>query len=489
MESASELVPFPLLITPIESNYRACTIPYRFSSDNPRKPTPTEIAWIDLFLNSIPSFKKRAETDATVPDATVPDAPIKAEKFAQRVCEFTKLTPVKLLEETEKVVGDPQLPIQHRALVEKSKELKNMEQAESMRKKLPWLKYDMKKAEYMEAKEQENDAKKKLDEAAKTLNDLKEPIERQKQEKARLDGKSKNIKTEPYVLFGGSGASIIKQTSKTGEGNEKAADGPSVAPQGIYHGHEDTVEDVTFCPSSSQEFCSVGDDSCLILWDARVGTNPVVKVEKAHDADLHCVDWSPYDDNLILTGSADNSVRMFDRRNLTSDGVGAPIHKFEGHKAAVLCVQVSTALHVLSHFMYFLGSMPVAGIACIYYLFYFIQWSPDKSSVFGSAAEDGLLNIWDYDRVGKKVERARRTPAPPGLFFQHAGHRDKVVDFHWNASDPWTVSVSDDCDTTCGRGTLQIWRMSDLIYRPEEGVLGELEKFISHVVACASSKP
>lgn len=28
-----------------------------------------------------------------------------------------------------------------------------------------------------------------------------------------------------------------------------------------------------------------------------------------------------------------------------------------------------------------------------------IQWSPDKSSVFGSSAVDGLLNIWDYDRV------------------------------------------------------------------------------------------
>ena len=52
-----------------------------------------------------------------------------------------------------------------------------MLQVESMKKKLPWLKYDMKKAEYMEAKEQEKDAKKKLDEAAKTLNDLKEPIE------------------------------------------------------------------------------------------------------------------------------------------------------------------------------------------------------------------------------------------------------------------------------------------------------------------------
>ncbi|GLT96603.1 hypothetical protein SLE2022_142130 [Rubroshorea leprosula] len=83
MESDSEMVPFPLLMTPIESNYRACTIPYRFRSDNPHKATPTEIAWIDLFLNSIPSFKKRAESDPTVPDA-----PSKAEKFAQRYVEI-----------------------------------------------------------------------------------------------------------------------------------------------------------------------------------------------------------------------------------------------------------------------------------------------------------------------------------------------------------------------------------------------------------------
>ncbi|KAF3592320.1 hypothetical protein DY000_02020344 [Brassica cretica] len=275
--------------------------------------------------------------------------------------------------------------------------------------------------------------------------------------------------TEPFVLSGGkdksvvlwsiqdhittvgtdskSSGSIIKQT---GEGGDKT-ESPSVGPRGVYHGHDDTVEDVAFSPTSAQEFCSVGDDSCLILWDARTGTSPVTKVEKAHDADLHCVDWNPHDDNLILTGSADNTVRLYDRRNLTSNGVGTPIYKFEGHRAAVLCV----------------------------------QWCPDKSSVFGSSAEDGLLNIWDYDRVSKKSDRAAKSPA--GLFFQHAGHRDKVVDFHWNAADPWTiVSVSDDCETTGGGGTLQIWRMSDLIYRPEEEVLAELGTFKSHVMTCAS---
>ncbi|KAM7471000.1 hypothetical protein LguiA_009183 [Lonicera macranthoides] len=84
MESSCELVALPLLKTPIESNYRACTIPYRFpSDDNPNKPTTTELSWIQVFLNSVPSFRKRAESDDTVVDA-----PIRAEKFAQRYTEI-----------------------------------------------------------------------------------------------------------------------------------------------------------------------------------------------------------------------------------------------------------------------------------------------------------------------------------------------------------------------------------------------------------------
>lgn len=35
------------------------------------------------------------------------------------------------------------------------------------------------------------------------------------------------------------------------------------------------------------------------------------------------------------------------------------------------------------------------------------------------------------------------------------------MDFHWNASDPWTiVSVSDDGESTGGGGTLQVIRSS-----------------------------
>ncbi|XP_024959239.1 WD-40 repeat-containing protein MSI4-like [Cynara cardunculus var. scolymus] len=274
--------------------------------------------------------------------------------------------------------------------------------------------------------------------------------------------------SEPYVLSGGKDKyvvlwSIHDHISTLGGGDStntsgstgsivKSVNNASLGPRGIFQGHEDTVEDVQFCPTSTQEFCSVGDDSCLILWDARVGTDPVMKVEKAHNADVHCVDWSPHDENYILTGSADHSVCMFDRRNLTSDGVASPVHKFEEHRAPVLCV----------------------------------QWCPDKRSVFGSSAEDSCVNIWDYEQVGKKTEHGTKSPnSAPGLFFKHCGHRDKVVDFHWNVYDPWTVvSVSDDVETTSGGGTLQIWRMSDLIYRPRDEVLTELEDFKAHVATC-----
>lgn len=145
-----------------------------------------------------------------------------------RVCEFAKLTPIQLLEETEKAVGDPQLPVQHRTLVDKSRELKALERSvESngktlsqlkalsaeqekdvervrqreellakvglMKKKMPWLKFDLKQAEFIEAKGLESDAKKKLNEAAKILNDLKDPIEKQKHKRVLQDAKCKKI--------------------------------------------------------------------------------------------------------------------------------------------------------------------------------------------------------------------------------------------------------------------------------------------------------
>ncbi|GKB58196.1 putative ribonuclease H-like domain-containing protein [Tanacetum coccineum] len=85
----------------------------------------------------------------------------------------------------------------------------------------------------------------------------------------------------------------------------------------------------------------------------------------------------------IKLRSADNTVRFFDRRSLTSNGVGSPVHIFTNHSAAVLC------------------------------------WSPDKSSVFRSSAEDGVLNIWDHNKVvNTKKKNARSVFRVEALWFR-----------------------------------------------------------------------
>ncbi|KAL6654075.1 hypothetical protein ACP70R_007540 [Stipagrostis hirtigluma subsp. patula] len=146
-----------------------------------------------------------------------------------RVPQFAKLSPIQLLEETEKAVGNPDLPVQHRQLVERSKELKVLEVAgkqnehtlnnlkalnaeqekdvervrlrdelmkkvELMKKLLPWTKYNMMKKEYIEVVQKlEKVAKKKMEEAARIWEDSKVPIEQLKKNKATHTSNMKKI--------------------------------------------------------------------------------------------------------------------------------------------------------------------------------------------------------------------------------------------------------------------------------------------------------
>lgn len=44
-----------------------------------------------------------------------------------RVCEFAKMSPIQLLEETEKAVGDPELSRQHATLIKRTADLKKID--------------------------------------------------------------------------------------------------------------------------------------------------------------------------------------------------------------------------------------------------------------------------------------------------------------------------------------------------------------------------
>ena len=208
------------------------------------------------------------------------------------------------------------------------------------------------------------------------------------------------------------------------------------------------VEDVVFKPGCDHELASVGDDRALLFWDTRGGGDkPSVSVPGAHGDDVQCLDWAATDSNFVVTGAADSSVHVWDTRKLGTRRAGSAgaLHEFKGHRGSVLRV----------------------------------QWHPLQPGIFASGGEDALLNVWDLAPALEAAAPSRIQEfhgAPPGLLFQHCGHRDNIVDFQWNAADPWTMlSVSDDTSAG-GGGALQMWRINDLIYRPQAEVLAELEQ-------------
>ncbi len=90
-----------------------------------------------------------------------------------------------------------------------------------------------------------------------------------------------------------------------------------------------------------------------------------------------------------------------------------------------------------------------------------------------SAGDDGVLNIWD---LAKSTSVAAHVP--PQLLVQHVGHRGRVEEFQWNVHSPWTLmSTSTDSISGASGGTIQVFRINDLIYNAQEDVTRELEDY------------
>lgn len=197
-------------------------------------------------------------------------------------------------------------------------------------------------------------------------------------------------------------------------------------PTAVYEGHTDVVEDVAWHAVQASIFASVGDDRTLNIWDARDRDRrrPLHKVD-AHGGEINCVSFNPFSEFVLATGSADNSVKLWDMRNLET-----VIHSFEGHGDEVLQ----------------------------------IEWSPFNQAYLASASADRRINCWNMAKIGEEQDPEDAEDGPPELLFIHGGHTNKVSDFSWNANEPWVISsVAED-------NILQVWSIAEHIY--EEGDAG-----------------
>ena len=187
----------------------------------------------------------------------------------------------------------------------------------------------------------------------------------------------------------------------------------------IFNSHPNIVEDVTWNPRSSSFFGCVCDKK-LMTWDTRctVSTKPTHAVA-AHEAKVNCLSFNYDNPNLVVTGSADRTVAMWDLRNTKKR-----VHTFALHNDNVL--------HV--------------------------NWSPINKTILASSSADGRINIWDSTKTNASQSAEHNQDGPPELLFVHAGHRTNILDFSWNPFKPWMIcSLSDD-------NVMQVWQVAEDIY-------------------------
>ena len=72
----------------------------------------------------------------------------------------------------------------------------------------------------------------------------------------------------------------------------------------------------------------MSDDKRLLIWDFR-NKDPVENIE-AHINEIMSVDYSPFDEHLLITGSSDRSAAIWDTRNMKTK-----LHSFRQHKDEV----------------------------------------------------------------------------------------------------------------------------------------------------------
>jgi histone-binding protein RBBP4 len=289
--------------------------------------------------------------------------------------------------------------------------------------------------------------------------------------------------------------------------SESGVEGVRLNAQCTFKGHTDTVEDVAFHPTDSNILCSVSDDTRLLFWDSRCDHGKPVNAVKASEVDVHVVDWNALNTNLIATGGKDKIVKVWDWRKIgefSSPRKGGKKQQ-EGETASEKDMVIMSHSHE--------GEILRA------------SWSPHDENVFASASDDGCLNVWDLSRKKgtnssdeeatttandndkpntdgatagaendsgegddgntNKPKKSRFGEAPPDeLLFTHSGHRNPITDFQWNPHDPWTVVSSGSGANVAS--TCQFWRISDLITRPKEEVMQELEKHSAYICGRAA---
>ncbi|KAI1924766.1 hypothetical protein LOZ64_000643 [Ophidiomyces ophidiicola] len=116
-----------------------------------------------------------------------------------------------------------------------------------------------------------------------------------------------------YILTGSSDRDV--HLSRAIPQSSSASGSVTTRPIQKYEAHGYSVLDLTVTGDNAR-FASVGGDKQVFLWDVESGST--VRRWVGHDAKVEAVDFGGEADSVVISGSADTTVKIWDTRSLTS---------------------------------------------------------------------------------------------------------------------------------------------------------------------------
>lgn len=145
---------------------------------------------------------------------------------------------------------------------------------------------------------------------------------------------------------------------------------------------KNSINDIKFHKYCSQCIGLVQNTSFMLM-DQRQGLSKSCLNFEVNEAETFSLDFSWDQEFLLLTGSGDGKVKLWDMRNTVEE-----LFLFQESGSPVLKV----------------------------------EWNQKKEGVFGVGGEDNLLKIYDCSRISSRS----------GLIFIHPGCEGVINDFNWN---------------------------------------------------------
>ncbi|KDN37940.1 WD40 repeat-like protein [Tilletiaria anomala UBC 951] len=193
--------------------------------------------------------------------------------------------------------------------------------------------------------------------------------------------------------------------------------------------HTSSVEDLQWSPTEQTVFASCSADQSIRIWDVRVKSRKsVLSVERAHDMDVNVIAWNKKTEYLLLSGGDEGGLKVWDMRTFKS-GTGTagkaakpdPVAAFQWHTA------------------------PISSV----------EWHPSEESVFAASGRDDQVTLWDLSVEADDEEtglggNSAEMKGPDGkevpnqLLFCHHG-ASEIKEVHWHPQIPgMLISTSAD---------------------------------------------